>query len=148
MVVKLMASCAAVTPKGDRIRTESTPSRSHDCRNRLSDFSAALPEASQRPGGEGARHTAFMVRTKTFAYFTEDHHGDGRLGFIFRAPLGEQAALLASDPDRFFIPPYLGHRGWVGFWLDLPTVDWAEVREFMIEAYRMTAPKRLSALLD
>jgi hypothetical protein len=116
--------------------------------SRLSDFSAALPEVSQRPGGEGARHTAFMVRSKAFAYFTEDHHGNGRLAFTFRAPLGEQGALLASDPDRFFLPPYPGHRGWVGLWLDLPKVDWEEVREFMIEAYCMIAPKRLPALLD
>jgi hypothetical protein len=88
-----------------------------------------------------------MVRTRTFAYFTEDHHGDGRLALMGKAPLGEQAALIASDPDRYFVPPYLGHRGWVGIWLDLPGVDWEEVGEFLVEAYRLSAPRRLQQQL-
>lgn len=92
-------------------------------------------------------HTAFMVRTKTFAYLTENHRGDGRLALMFRAPPGEQTALTASEPGRFFVPPYLGHRGWVGLWLDTPAIDWVEVEELMIEAYRLAAPKRLIAPL-
>ena len=117
------------------------------CKKRLAAIAGHLPEVLERPGGEGARHIAFMVRTKTFAYFTDDHHGDGRLALICRAPGGEQAALTASEPTRFFIPPYLGHRGWVGMWLDAVDVDWVEVEELMIEAYRLAAPKRLVALL-
>ncbi len=113
------------------------------CRSRLDRFSSALAETSTRPGGEPGPHVAYMVRKKTFAYFTEDHHGDGRLALTFRAPQGEQSVLVGSEPDRFFVPPYLGHRGWVGLWLDLPDVDWNEVEEFMIEAYRLAAPKRL-----
>ena len=117
------------------------------CKRQLDKCSAALPEVSQRPGGEKGHHVAYVVRKKTFAYFTEDHHGDGRLTFLFRAPPGEQTALIASEPDRFFVPPYVGHRGWVGMWLDTTDVAWSEVGEFMVEAYRMAAPKRLAALL-
>ena len=102
---------------------------------------------TQRPGGEKGLHVAYVVRAKTFAYFTEDHHGDGRLALTFRAPLGEQQALVAAEPDRFFVPPYLGHRGWVGLWLDGPDLEWTEVQEIMSEAYRLAAPRRLAALL-
>jgi hypothetical protein len=115
------------------------------CKSRLDHICAVLPETTQRPGGERGLHVAYMVRKKTFAYFTADHHGDGRLALTFRAPPFEQTALLASAPDRFFMPPYLGHRGWVGLWLDAPNVDWNEVEECMIEAFRLAAPKRLAS---
>lgn len=117
------------------------------CKARLARICDGLPETGQRPGGEGGRHTAYMVRNKTFAYFTDDHHGDGRLALICKAPPGEQPALIAGDPIQFFVPPYLGHRGWVGLWLDRRNVDWEEVTELMTEAYRLTAPRRLVALL-
>jgi hypothetical protein len=113
------------------------------CRTHLERISSAFPETTQLSGGEKGLHIAYVVRKKTFAYFTVDHHGDGRLALTFRAPPGEQAALVASEPDRFFVPPYLGHRGWVGMWLDLPVVDWSEVQEIMMEAFRLAAPKRL-----
>jgi hypothetical protein len=64
---------------------------------------------------------------------------------IFKAPPGEQDALVTSDPRRFFVPPYLGHRGWIGLWLDGGDVDWEEVKEFMVDAYCLTAPTRLMA---
>jgi hypothetical protein len=111
-------------------------------------ITAGLPESCSRPGGEKGRHIAFTVRTKTFAYFTDDHHGDGRLAVICRASLGEQTALTASEPNRFFVPPYLGHRGWVGMWLDAPELDWVEAEELLIEAYKLAAPKRLAASLE
>jgi hypothetical protein len=110
-------------------------------------FSDALPEVEQRPGGEGSRHVAFTVRGKTFCYFTDDHHGDGRLGLILKVPPGEQSVLVTSEPDRFYLPPYLGHRGWVGLWLDRAPVDWVEVRELFVESYCLTAPKTLVAAL-
>jgi hypothetical protein len=56
--------------------------------------------------------------------------------------------LIASASDRFFLPPYVGPRGWVGLYLDLPRVDWEEVRELVTDAYALTAPKRLVAELD
>ena len=117
------------------------------CRVRLARLCDSLPETTQRPGGEHGRHVGYMVGTKTFAYFTEDHHGDGRLAFICKAAPGDQEALVASDRDRFFVPPYLGHRGWVGLWLDPTEVDWEEVEELLTDAYRVAAPKRLLAKL-
>ncbi len=55
---------------------------------------------------------------------------------------------MASEPARFFVPPYLGHRGWVGMWLDTGPADWTEVRELVVESYCLTAPKRLVAILE
>jgi hypothetical protein len=118
------------------------------CKKRLSKIAARLPEAAQSPGGEDGRHLTFVVRKKTFAYFTDDHHGDGRLSLICRAPAGEQAALVGSQPESFYVPPYLGHRGWVGMWLDVPGLDWTEAEELIIEAYRLAAPKRLAASME
>ena len=115
------------------------------CRGRLDRICGRLPEVVQQPGGELGRHVAYLVRKKTFAYFTDDHHGDGRLALICKAPFGEQPALVASQPEQNFVPPYLGHRGWVGYWLDTPAVDWAEAAELMAEAYLLTAPKALAA---
>ena len=63
------------------------------------------------------------------------------------APAGSQQALVVSDPERFFVPPYVGHRGWLGVYLDVP-IDWAETEEIVEEAYRVVAPKRLIAELD
>ena len=117
------------------------------CRKRLDRICGQLPEVAQRPGGEHGDHIAYVVRKKTFAYFTDDHHDDGRLALICKAPLGEQVALVSSQPEQYFVPPYLGHRGWVGYWLDSASVDWAEVEEMLTEAYRLAAPKLLATRL-
>jgi hypothetical protein len=106
---------------------------------------AGLPEVEERAGGEGGRHIAFIVRKRTFAYFTDDHHGDGRLALTVKVPPGEQGPLVASEPERYFVPPYLGPRGWVGFRLDAGTVDWNEARELLVESYCLCAPKKLAA---
>lgn len=63
-----------------------------------------------------------------------------------KAPDGAQEAYVGSDPDRFFVPPYVGQYGWIGVWLE-PQPDWEEVAELIDESYRMTAPKRLVARL-
>ena len=119
--------------------------RAEAARRRVRAVCAELPEVDLRPGGEDDRHLALLVRGKTFGYFLDDHHGDGRLALTFKVPQGEQAALIASDPERFFVPAYLGPRGWVGLRLDTGKVDWAEAREFLIESYCLQAPKRLAA---
>ena len=90
---------------------------------------------------------AWFVRgKKTFVTYA-DHHHDDRLAFWCAAPPGAQEALVASDPERFFVPPYVGHHGWLGVQLDVP-VDWDEVAELVADAYRTVAPKRLQAELD
>lgn len=104
----------------------------------------ALPEASERPShGEP---TWFVQGKKTFASYA-DHHHDDRVAFWCAAPDGAQAALVSAHPDRFFRPPYVGHRGWLGVWLDVP-VDWDEIADLVEAAYRVVAPKKLVAELD
>ena len=68
-------------------------------------------------------------------------------GFWCAAPPGAQEALVGNDPEHFFRPPYVGHRGWLGVYLDVP-VDWNQVAEIVVDAYRMVAPKKLLAELD
>jgi predicted DNA-binding protein (MmcQ/YjbR family) len=103
-----------------------------------------LPEADVRPG----QHLKATVRGKTFAYHLDDHHGDGRVAINVKVGPGEQAELVASDPARFFVPAYLGPKGWVGLHLDVGEVDEDEVRELVVDSYRLVAPKRLAAQLD
>ena len=103
----------------------------------------ALPEVTAR----GGQHTAFTVRGRTFAYHLVDHHGDGRVALECKAAPGDNEALIASDPDRFFMPSYVGPKGWVGLWLDVGPVDWDEVTELVTDSYRLIAPKTLVAKL-
>ncbi|MFI5719144.1 MmcQ/YjbR family DNA-binding protein [Nocardia sp. NPDC051750] len=111
---------------------------------RLRELCIALPETSERLShGEP---TWFVRGKKTFVTYS-DHHHDDRLGFWCAAPPGAQEALVAAEPDRFFRPPYVGHRGWLGIYLDVP-VDWSEIGEIVIDAYRAVAPKTLVARLD
>ena len=111
---------------------------------RLRRLCLGLPEVTERLShGEP---TWFVRGRKTFVMYA-DHHHDDRLAFWCAAPAGGQEVLVASDPERFFVPPYVGHRGWLGVRLDVP-VDWDEVADLVTEAYRQVAPKRLLAQLD
>lgn len=99
----------------------------------------ALPETTERRShGE----PSWFIRDKRLFVTYADHHHDDRLAFWCAAPEGAQAELVASDPTRFFIPPYVGHRGWLGVYLDVPT-DWREIAEIVTDAYRVVAPKKL-----
>ncbi|MGP3915694.1 MmcQ/YjbR family DNA-binding protein [Nonomuraea sp. 10N515B] len=110
--------------------------------DRLRALCLALPEVTERLShGEP---TWFVRDKKTFVMFA-DHHHDDRLAFWCAAPAGAQQELVAEDPERFFRPPYVGHRGWLGVYLDVPEVDWAEVAEIVADAYRQIAPKSLIA---
>ncbi|AYF77510.1 MmcQ/YjbR family DNA-binding protein [Nocardia yunnanensis] len=88
----------------------------------------------------------FAGGKKMFVMFA-DHHHDDRLGFWCAAPAGVQAELVAAEPGRYFRPPYVGHRGWLGVYLDVP-VDWDEIGEIVEDAYRQVATKKLLAELD
>jgi len=104
----------------------------------------ALPETTERVShGEP---TWFVQGKKTFVMYA-DHHHDDRLAFWCAAPPEAQHVLVGSDPGRFFVPPYVGHRGWLGVRLDVP-VDWGLIESLVADAYRMIAPKRLLARLD
>ena len=104
-----------------------------------------LPEVIERLS-HGAP-TFFVGGKKTFVMFHDDHHGDGRLALWCAAEPGVQADLVNEEPDRFFVPPYVGHRGWIGVRLDRD-LDWPEVAGIIDDAYRSVAPKRLLAELD
>jgi hypothetical protein len=112
--------------------------------DRLRAICMALPGTTERLShGEP---TWFVQGKKTFVMFSNHHHG-GSLGFWCAAPPGAQDVLVNAAPDRFFVPPYVGHRGWPGVRLDVPA-DWDEVALIVEEAYRTVAPARLLVLLD
>jgi hypothetical protein len=100
----------------------------------------ALPETSERLS-HGAP-TFFIRGKKTFALLASDHHSDGRLAMWCAAPEGVQAQLISAEPERFFRPPYVGPRGWIGVRLDVD-VDWDEIAGIVHDAYRCIAPKAL-----
>lgn len=113
---------------------------------RVREICLPLPEATEEAWKTLPRPT-FRVRNRVFVYYMDNHHNDGRLALWCKAAPGVQAALVGSNPERFFVPPYVGPRGWIGLRLDV-AVDWDEVRDVITESYRLSAPKRLAALLD
>jgi predicted DNA-binding protein (MmcQ/YjbR family) len=112
-----------------------------DALDRLTAICLELPEAEREMSG---RHAQFRVRGRTFAYFLDDHHGDGRVGLNAKAPEGAAEALIEAEPGRFYRPAYLGHRGWIGLRLDVGELDWDEVADVVAESYVLVAPKRLA----
>lgn len=104
----------------------------------------ALPEATERVShGEPCW---FVRDKKMFAMFANRHH-DERVACWLAAAPGEQQALTAADPELFFVPPYVGTRGWIGVRLDRPALEPAVLSELVTEAYRAVAPARLAAQL-
>jgi len=101
----------------------------------------AFPEACEE---SGVGNPSFKIRSKIFAM---QHSFDERPSVWCKAPQGVQSMLVSSNPKRFFVPPYVGRHGWIGIWLD-SELDWDEIADLVDESYRMTAPKRLCALLD
>jgi hypothetical protein len=112
---------------------------------RLRALCRTLPEITERLS-HGS--TTFFVRdARVLCYLSDDHHGDGRLALVYPAPPGVQEEVTRAEPDRFFRPPYVGHRGWVGLRLDRDP-DWEEVGDILLEAYRCVAPRSLVRRLD
>jgi hypothetical protein len=105
----------------------------------------ALPEVTERLSHGSP--TWFIRDKKTFATFHEDHHGDGRIAVVCAAPVGVQAVLVEEEPERFFVPAYVGHRGWIGVRVDIEP-DWDELAAIVTDAYRCIAPKTLVQQLD
>jgi hypothetical protein len=106
----------------------------------------ALPEAAEV---EAWGEPTFRVRNKIFAMYADagNHHGGGRSSVWCAAAHVTQDLLVRSDPDRYFAPPYVGPKGWVGVHLDARP-DWPSVADLLQDAYRRIAPKRLAAQLD
>jgi predicted DNA-binding protein (MmcQ/YjbR family) len=108
---------------------------------RISEIAVALPGASRILCGS---HAQFQVRKRTFAYFLNDHHGDGIVGLACKVLPGENKGLAEAQPRRFYLPAYIASRGWVALRLDVGTIDWGEVRDLLLCSYSLVAPKRLA----
>jgi hypothetical protein len=108
--------------------------------DKLRTICLTLPEATE---GGGVGNPTFRVRDKIFAM---QHPAQDRPSMWCKAPRGFQEMIVEADPARFFVPPYVGHNGWIGLWLDTD-LDWDHIAELVEESYRMTAPKRLLKLL-
>jgi hypothetical protein len=121
------------------------PSREDRRLARLTKISKTLPKVVRH---RHARHAAFLVRKKTFAYFLDNHHGDGIVAVTCKVLPGDNAALVAAQPERFYLPAYIGPKGWVALRLDLGKIDWDEVAELMRGSYLLTAPKRLAERVE
>lgn len=112
-----------------------------EIQERLRKICLSLPEAVEKVAWGDP---TWRVRDKIFAM---EKCGDGRVSVWCKAPPGSQMVLVGADPDRFFVPPYVGHKGWIGMRLD-GNPDWEEVRAVVARSYILIAPKRLSGSLE
>ena len=108
--------------------------------DRLRTICLALPEAVEK---QAWGDPTFRVAGRIFAM---EKRGDGRVSIWCKAPEGSQEVLVGADPGLFFVPPYVGHKGWIGMRLDRDP-DWTEVATVIERSYRLIAPKRLAALI-
>ena len=113
--------------------------------DRIRALCLALPETSER--ASHGSPTFFIAGKHSFVTFQDDHHGDGRLAIWAAAPPEMQRVLVDGAPEHYFVPPYVGHRGWIGVRLDRDP-DWTEIAAICTDAYRQVAPKTLLRQLD
>lgn len=126
--------------------TSNQLSASAQRRTRLVKLCAALPEVITEVAGD--QHIAFRIRKRIFAYYLFDHHGDGMIAFTCKSSLSEQRRLVKDDSISFFVPSYLGSKGWIAIRLDLDEVDWNTVAELARRAYQDIAPRKLAAAIE
>ena len=107
----------------------------------LTEVVLALPEATRKIYGS---HAQFLVKKKTFAYFLDNHHGDGIVSVTCKVLPGDNRALAEAQPRRFYLPAYIASKGWVALRLDAGKVNWDEVRDLLLGSYALIAPKRLA----
>jgi phosphoribosylglycinamide formyltransferase-1 len=117
----------------------------NDKRQRVTALCRALPASEHQSHGD---HEIYRVRGKVFAYFLDNHHGDGIVSVCVKSERGENLDRVRLDPARFYLPAYIGPRGWFGMRLDRGRVPWKEVAEVVERSYRLTAPKTLLTKLD
>jgi predicted DNA-binding protein (MmcQ/YjbR family) len=118
-----------------------TAKREAQILKKLTEICLDLPGCERRHTGD---HADFRVRGKAFAYFLNNHHGDGIISVCCKAALGENVDRASREPQRFYLPPYIGPRGWFGLRLDGEAIDWSEVRNLVELSYGLVAPKRLA----
>jgi hypothetical protein len=107
---------------------------------RVRELCLSLPEVTERLSHGSPAW--FVQGKKTFVMYLDDHHGDERLALWCAAPEGAQAGLVAAAPEHYFVPPYVGHRGWIGVRLDR-ALEWDAIAGAIEEAYIAIAPQRL-----
>ncbi len=110
--------------------------------DRLRAICLALPQTVET---KSWGNPTFRINNKIFAM--EKDLDDGCIALLCKAPPGAQAVLVGADPERFFVPAYVGPKGWVGMRLDRKP-DWNEVTALVRRSYRLIAPKRLAALVE
>lgn len=118
------------------------PQASGDPLTRVRQVCLALPEAFEQ---EAWGEPTFRVNKKMFAMFANNHHNDGRVALWCNAPPGTQQILVQAEPEKFFVPPYVGVKGWVGIVVD--KVEDVELREIVVDAYCIAASRRLQGLV-
>ncbi len=99
----------------------------------------ALPEATER---ESHGEAAWFVRKAPQFATMSDHHHDDRVAVWVAAPPGAQADWVAKDAQRYFVPPYVGGRGWIGVYLDAEP-DWDAIADIVEDGFRTVAPRKL-----
>jgi phosphoribosylglycinamide formyltransferase-1 len=109
---------------------------------RVTKICLALPETTREVHNN---HGIFKVRKKVFTYFLDNHHDDGIVAVNCKVLKGDNTRLIESEPQKFYMPAYIGSRGWVGLRLDRGAVDWDEVSELIKGSYLLCAPKTLAA---
>lgn len=106
---------------------------------RLREICGGLSEVSEKTShGELAWSVGKGRKARQFAT-TWDHHHDDRNGVVMAAPPGAQEQLVLAEPERYFRPPYVGSRGWIGIWLDTGPVDWDLVEQHLVDAHAEVA---------
>jgi hypothetical protein len=109
----------------------------------LTEICEAYPE-TVAANSWGNEHLSLEVAGKRFGYYLYQHFGDdGRSGAVLKAPPGVQEMLVEADPDRFWVPAFVGRHGWVGIRFDIEEPDWDEVADLVRQAWLMTAPKKV-----
>ena len=103
----------------------------------------ALPEAFEQ---EAWGTATFRVRKRMFGMYAENHHADGKVALWLPAPLGTQRYLVENEPEKYFVPPYVGVKGWAGVLIDRCSDE--EIRPLVVQAYCIVAPRKLAALAD
>jgi hypothetical protein len=108
---------------------------------RVTEIALTFPETTRHVHGS---HAQFLIRKKTFAYFLDNHHGDGIVAVTCKVLPGDNNALVDAQPAKFYLPAYIASKGWVALRLDLGKIDWKEVKELLLGSYLLVAPRRLA----
>jgi hypothetical protein len=124
-------------------RVTTDPEVAREALDRLKALCLELPEAECEVE---SKHATFRVKKKVFAYFLDNHHGDGLIAVCVRGDKRENARTIAAEPKRFYLPQYVGPRGYLGVRLDTKRVDWKDVARRVRDSYRSVAPKSLRAI--